>query len=198
MKSIISFIIAVISMSFVSCRNTRAYDKYVKELDSLKIVLQQSIANFKTVDSASCVYAYSKQYTYSQFIEIHLRDTVTKTIAENLQKFNSTEKGLKQYLAHRTEWLNKANVCITQLQTLSHDLKNGSVNEDEAIEFINEEKKHAEQTIEELKKNTEIIRKHIEVFNESLPVCETIIKQLNSGELPQLITDNNKISAGIN
>lgn len=191
----ISFIMAI---SFMSCRNTHAYDKYVKELDSLKVVLQQSVDNFKTVDSTQCVQAFSKQYTYSLFINTHLKDTVTKTIAENLQIFHSVEKGLNDYLKLRSSWLTEAHLSIGQLQTLSHDLKNGSVNEDDAIEFINEEKKQAEKIIEELKINTETIRKHLELFNQSLPVIENLVKHLNSGVLPELVTPDIKQTTEIN
>lgn len=175
------------TMSFLSCRNTHAYDKHIKELDSLKVVLQQSVANFKSVDSTQCVQAYSKQYSYSLFINSHLKDTVTKTVAENLQIFHSVEKGLGDYLSLRSTWLTESHLSITQLQTLSHDLKNGSIDEDDAIEFINEEKKQAEKIIEELKINTATIRKHLELFNQSLPVIEDLVKQLNSGILPELI-----------
>jgi dsDNA-binding SOS-regulon protein len=154
MKSLLSVIMAITCMSFFSCKNAHTYDKYVKELDSLKVVLQQSVDNFKTVDSATCMNAYSKQYTYSQFIETHLKDTVTKSVAENLQNLQSVKQGLNDYLSLRSNWLATANTSIKQLQTLSHDLKNGSVNEEEAIEFINQEKKQAELIIEELKVNT--------------------------------------------
>ncbi len=188
MKSLLSIILTITCLSFFSCKNTHTYDKYVKELDSLKVVLQQSVDNFKTVDSATCVNAYSKQYTYSQFIETHLKDTVTKSVAENLQNFQSVKQGFNDYLALRSNWLTTASSSIKQLQTLSHDLKNGSVNEEEAIEFINQEKKQAEAIVEELKVNTETIRKHLEVYNQSLPVCENLVKELNSGILPQLIT----------
>jgi dsDNA-binding SOS-regulon protein len=188
MKSLFSVIMAITCMSFFSCKNTHTYDKYVKELDSLKVVLQQSVDNFKTVDSATCMNAYSKQYTYSQFIETHLKDTVTKSVAENLQNLQSVKQGLNNYLSLRSNWLAKTNTSIKQLQTLSHDLKNGSVNEEEAIEFINQEKKQAELIIEELKVNTETIRKHLEVYNQSLPVCENLVKELNSGVLPQLLS----------
>lgn len=186
MKFLLPSLIIITCMSFFSCRNTHAYDKYVKELDSLKVVLQQSVDNFRTVDSAACVQAYSKHYTYSRFINSHLKDTVTKTIAENLQNFQSVEKGLHDYVSLRSLWLQDANTSINQLQNLSHDLKNGSVNEEEAVAFINDEKKLAEKIIEELKINTENIRKHLELFNQSLPVCEDLIKQLNAGVLPEL------------
>ena len=187
MKALTLLIIAIVCLNFISCKNTHAFDKYVKELDSLKVVVQQSVANFKTVDSLTCVTAAAKQYTYAQFIETHLKDTVSKSVVENLQDFQSVKQGLNDYLAYRSDWLAQANACVIQLQNLSHDLKNGSISEEEAIEFKKKKKKQAENSIEGLKINTEVIRKHLEVFNQSLPVCEDLVKQLNSGVLPQLI-----------
>ena len=178
--------LACVFLVFSSCKNKHTYDKYIKELDSLKIVLQQAVVNFKTVDSVSCTTMYYKHYTYSQFIETHLKDTVTKTVAENLQNFYSVEKGFKNYMSYRSSWLSQADKSIKQLQALTHDLKNGSIDEEEAVEFINEEKKQSETIIDELKLNTEAIRQHIDLFNQSLPTCETLIKQLNNGVLPEL------------
>lgn len=198
LKPLLFIIVSAFALSFTSCKNSHAYDKYVKDLDSLKVVLQQSVANFKTVDSSQCFKAYSKQYTYSLFITTHLKDTVTKTVAENLLNFNSVAKGLNDYLSLRSAWLTEANLTITQLQTLSHDLKNGSVDEDDAIEFINEEKKQAEKIIEELKINTETIRKHLELYNQSLPVIEDLIKQLNSGIILEPVTPEIKRTTEIN
>jgi hypothetical protein len=181
--SLFIFIVAILLLP--SCRNTKTYDKYIKELDSLKVVVQQSVDNFKTVDSASCMEAYSKQYTYALFIDTHLKDTVTKSVAENLQNFHSIEKGLHDYVSLRSSWLQKANTSIVQLQTLSLDLKNASIDQEDAIAFINDEKRQAETIIEELKSNTESIRKHLDLYHQSLPVCENLIKQLNLGVLPQ-------------
>ena len=192
MKFILNIIVGITCLSFFSCRNPHEYDKYVKELDSLKVVLQQSVDNFKTVDSAACIQAYSKHYTYTLFINSHLKDTVSKTVAENLQKFHSVEKGLHDYISLRSSWLQDAHLSIKQLQNLSHDLKNGSVDNEDAVAFINDEKKLAEKIIEELKINTENIRKHLEIYNQSLPVCEELVKQLNSGILPELIKPNIK------
>ena len=187
-------LVSVFALSLLSCKNTHAYDKYVKELDSLKVVLQQSVDNFKTVDSTTCMNAYSKQYTYSQFIETHLKDTVTKSVAENLQNFQSVKQGLSDYLALRSSWLANATTSIIQLQTLSHDLKKGSLSQDEALDYINNEKQKAESVIEELKVNTETVRKYLEVYNKSLPICENLVKELNSGVLPKIITPQIKIN----
>ncbi|MES2565966.1 MAG: hypothetical protein V4565_03815 [Bacteroidota bacterium] len=187
-------IVPILTLTFSSCRNTHAYEKYVKELDSLKVVMQQAVTNFKTIDSADCVKAYSKQYTYSQFLNSHLKDTVPKTVAENLLNFQSVENGLRDYMAIRSSLLNEAELSVDQLQSLSHDLKTGSIDEEDAVEFINEEKKQSEKIIEELKINTQMIRKHMELFYQSLPACESLVKQLNSGVLPALLNPEIKHS----
>ena len=179
-------------IGFLSCKNTLSYDKHVKELDSLKIVVLQAIDNFKTVDSATCINTYAKHYTYTQFINLHLKDTVTKTVAENLQTFSSVGPGIADYISMRSQLLQEAQLSLTQLNTLSHDLKNSSLDNEEAIEFINIERKAAEKIIEELKTNTESIRKNLELCNQSLPMCEDLVKQLNAGILPPIIKPENK------
>lgn len=171
---------------FSSCNNSHVYDKYVKELDSLKIVVEQSVSNFKTIDSMACYNAYSKQYTYASYINVNLKDTVSKSTAEALQTFYLLGKNMVNYLAMRPVWLTEAHKSIVQLTNLSHDLKNNSVEDEEAVEFINEEKKEAEKIIAELKENTEAIRIHIEQFTLTLPVAEEVIKTLNKGILPEL------------
>lgn len=159
----------------------------MKELDSLKVVLEQSIDQFKTIDSTICFKAYSKQFSYSVFINARLKDTVSLDIAKNLQKMHSIEKGLKDYLLYRSYWINNAHVTIHQLLSLSNDLKNEILDEDEALDFINQEKAQAQQVINELKVNTENIRNHLEIFNQSVPMCEAFVKTLNGGILPELI-----------
>lgn len=184
MKSfIISISIVVCGLCFFSCKNKPSYDKYVKELDSLKVVVEQAVDNFRGVDSTTCVLAYNKQLAYSSFINEHLKDTVSKIEAENLQLFQSTHEGIKNYLAHRSEWLQQAHVSIKQLSSLSHDLKVGSVETEDAIEYINNEKKAAEKTIEELKINTETIRVLLNNYTKSLPVTEDLVRSLNNGAL---------------
>lgn len=187
MKFLCSILIVIVASGiFSSCQHTKAYEKSVKELDSLKVVLQQSVQNFKTLDSASCMQAYSKQYTYSMYLNSHLQDTVSKNTALNLQSFFALEKGLHDYIATRSSWLIEADFTVHQLQTLSHDLKNGSVDDEEAVEFIHNEKIQAKTIIDELNVNTETMRKILDHFHQSLPICEELIRELNQGVLPPL------------
>ena len=169
------------------CKPAHAYDKYIKELDSLKVVVEQAVDNFNTVDSLACYEAYSKQDTYSRFLSTRLKDTVSVKVAESLQHFFSTGKPLHDYLAMRPVWISEAKTGIKQVSLLSNDLKNGSVETTEAIEFINDEKKRSEKIIEELKVNTVLVRKHLEVYTKTLPAVEELLRSVNAGELPTII-----------
>ncbi len=180
--------LTIIGISFFSsCNHAHTYDKYVKELDSLKVVVEQSVANFKTVDSTTCYNAYSKQFTYASYINVNLKDTVSRSVANDLQTFYMLGRSLVNYLAMRPVWLGEAQKSIIQLTNLSHDLKNGSVEDEEAIEFIGEEKKEAEKIIGELKENTEAIREQMEQFTKTLPTAELTVKKLNNDVLPELV-----------
>lgn len=187
MKTAVLSILPILFMlGFSGCRQGHDYTRYVKELDSLKVVTEQAVDNFTTVDSLACYEAYSKERSYRLFIESHVNDTVPKETAEALTGFFSTEKALKDYLALRPVWLSEARSVIGQVGLLSNDLKNGSIETAEAVEFISTEKKRSEKIIEELKTNTVLIRKHLELYNRYLPVVEQVLKSYNAGILPAI------------
>lgn len=187
-KNIVSFLLFSLASAIVfsSCHDDHKYDKSIKELDSLKIVVQQSITHFKEVDSVSCYNAYNKQNTYSSFINLNLRDTVSRVVAEDLQTFYIIGKSMVNYLAMRPKWQQEAQMSIIQITNLAHDLKNGAVKDEEAIEYVSEEKKEAEKIIQELNENSEIIRRIMQQYEKSLPTAEDVVKKINSGVLPQL------------
>ena len=188
MKLVFLFLSTTLSIVFISsCGKSHKYDKSIKELDSLKIVVQQSVSHFKQLDSAASYNAYNKQYTYAKFIEVNLRDTVSRAVANDLQLFYSLGKSMVNYLAMRPNWQNEAVLSILQITNLTHDLQNGSVDDEEAVEFINEEKKEAEKIIRELNENTEIMYKLMQQFAQTITTAEDITKRINNGVLPQLV-----------
>lgn len=168
------------------CRQSAGYAKYVKELDSLKVVTEQAVDHFTTVDSMACADAYAKERSYRLFLESHVTDTVSKQTAEALTAFFSAEKALGDYLRMRPVWLSEARSVTKQVGLLSNDLKNGSIEAAEAVEFIGAEKKRSEKIIEELKVNTQLIRKHLERYHRNLPVVEQVLRAYNAGILPAL------------
>ena len=121
MKSV-SFLVGFIALTIYvsSCKNSNQYAKQVKELDSLKVVLQEALVNFNTIDSAKCYQAYSEQFTYSTFINANLRDTVSRQTAENLQLFYATGKNLVNFLAMSPKWKEEAQKSIKQLTFIQH------------------------------------------------------------------------------
>lgn len=186
----VSFLIGIVALTLFicSCKNSNHYAKQVKELDSLKVVLQEALVNFNTIDSVKCYKAYAEQFTYSNFINANLRDTVSRQTAENLQSFYAVGKNLVNYLAMSPKWKAEAKKSVKQLTDLSHDLKNGSVEDEEVVEFLSEEKIEANKIIEELKSNTELMRYSLESFSKSLPTAQETVKKLNGGTLPVLVT----------
>ena len=177
----------VISVLNSSCRNPNQYQKQVKELDSLKVVLQEAIVSFNTIDSVKCVEVYAQQYTYASFIKSNLKDTVSIATAEQLQLFYSIGKNLVSFLVMSPNWKDEAKQSIKQLTDLSHDLKNGSLEEETVFYFVSDENRHATKIIEELKTNTDLMRYSLDVFSKSLPVAQETVKKLNNGALPELI-----------
>ena len=121
------------------------------------------------------------------YINVNLKDTVSRSVANDLQTFYMLGRNMVNYLAMRPVWLAEAQKSINQLTNLSHDLKNGSVEDEEAIEFIGEEKKEAEKIIGELKENTEAVREQMEQFTKTLPTAELTVKKLNNDALPELV-----------
>jgi len=191
--AVLSFLPILYVLGFSGCRQGHDYARYVRELDSLKVVTEQAVDHFTTVDSLACYEAYSKERSYRLFIESHVNDTVPKETAEALTGFFSTEKALKDYLGQRPVWLSEARSVIRQVGLLSNDLKNGSIETAEAVEFISTEKKRSEKIIEELKTNTVLIRKHLELYNRYLPVVEQVLKSYNAGILPAMTGEEKQL-----
>lgn len=181
------YLVGLISIFLMpSCHNSHAFDKNIKELDSLNIVVVQAIDNFRSVDSNNCILAYQKNTAYGKFLDKNLKDTVNTKTAETLQLFYSTHIGIKNYVENRGVWLKDATSSRKQLSNLVHDLKNGSIETEEAIGYITTEKQQAIKIIEELKKNTEVMRDILDTHAKYTPGVEAFIKSINNGNLPQL------------
>lgn len=183
---ILGFIFLFVILFFTNCKLSNPYQKQIKELDSLKIVVEEAVDYFNKIDSADCALYLAKQQTYKSFILNNLKDTLTKSEAENIQLMMNVGNPIKVYLNQRNIWLTEAKISISQLQNLNQDLKNNALEPSETVEYINEEKKKAEQIIQNLKTNTELIRKNLELYKSVEQSTESIIKNLNSGNLPTI------------
>lgn len=180
----IFFPILLIFGIFYSCRNNTTYEKYSKELDSLKIVLQQSVLNLKSADSLKCEEAIFKFKIYSDFLNKNLKDTVTIEQAKQLKVFYSCGEAITKFQSLRPTYLTNSELRRVQLQNLSNDLKNGSIEASEAVDYINTEKQASLALIDEITHNTTNVRDNLDLFNSSSTIVEEVIKQRNGGNLP--------------
>ncbi len=171
-----------VALFLLGCKPTHRYDKNIRELDSLKIVMEQAVINFKEIDSLECYNAVSRQKMYHSFIIERVTDTLSNAEAKALQLFFTTKQPLNDFINKRQYWLNEASNAKKQLSNLTTDLKNDVVEPDDAVDFINREKTTSEKTIDELKLNTVLVGKHLQVYHVNLPVVETLIKKRNDGK----------------
>jgi hypothetical protein len=190
MRLIGLFSVVLIFVLLTNCRLSNPYQKQIKELDSLKIVVEEAIDYFNKIDSAECVRFLTTQESYESFLLKNLTDTLTKSEAESVQLMMNVGEPFKDYLKQRHYWISQAHLSVKQLQNLNQDLKNNALEPSEAVEYINQEKKIAEQNIQLLKTNTELIRKNIEIFKSVVQHNELIIKKINAGNLPAIQQPN--------
>ena len=168
-KSAFIFLLTLVWILQTACSRLPTYEKHIKELDSLKIVLNQAADNFKQIDSLSCVDYYNQYYAYTQFINKSSVDTINKIDAENLQVFYKSGNTIKEYLNIRNVSLQKVKTINSQLINLTRDLKSGAIKSEDAITFINAENQNAITCITDLKTNTTITQQAIDNFSGSHP-----------------------------
>lgn len=185
LKTLLPFISAIFLLAcFFACKNNSSYEKYSKELDSLKIVLHQSTTNLKSVDSLKCEEAILKFKIYSDFLNKNLKDTVSVEQAKQLKIFYASGESIIKFQNLRANYSTNSELRKIQLQNLSNDLKNGSIEPAEAVEFINTEKQSSQALIDEMNTNTITIRENMESFIGSLQAVEEVIRSRNFGNLP--------------
>lgn len=187
MKHWLFGIIIVVFGFFFSCGPKHQFDKSVKQLDSLKVVEEQALDNFLKVDSSDCFQAYSKTFTYISFIQTNVHDTLTKPEAEALLQFHNCSKNLKKFFHTRRVAIDNTKTSISQLKKLAIDLQSGAVKNEEAFQFIESEKKQAEQNIQELKNNFQLIFQVMEDYHKTVGQVEGLIKKRHQDVLPSLM-----------
>lgn len=185
-----SLIIAAFTTGIVfgSCGKSHEYDASVKQLDSLKVVMEESLNGFSSLDSAKYADALSKELTYTAFVEMHVTDTISRQDALLLQELHTAGKAFRGFLSSRRDLIDDAQVSASQLKKLSADLASGAVDSRVAIQYISQERQEAERIIHLLKLNTEVLRTEMENYNRSLPGIGVLVKTHNNGMLPPPVT----------
>lgn len=104
--------------------------------------------------------------------------------AKQLKLFYTSGQSIIKFQNLRSSYSTNTELRKIQLQNLSNDLQNGSIEPAEAVEFINAEKQSSQTLINEMNGNTTTVRENIELFVRSLQPVEEVIKSRNFGNLP--------------
>jgi len=185
-----AIIISFVAILLSNCAQKSVYDKETSTLDSLKIVLQVKRNELNKFDKAIESISAYKLKTYGAFLKSNLKDTINKNQANTLQIFLNAVEALTEFEKMRAPLASQTEISITQLQTLSADLKANLIQSDQATRFITNEKHNADRQISILEQTIKTLNISIINIRNYLPKTEDLIKQINGGKLPSVVSDS--------
>jgi hypothetical protein len=121
--------VLVLTIFFSSCGKISVYEQKAKTLDSLSGAINSSIKEIQNADTLTLQKAILRYSWYKQFVEQNVNDTITKSEADNLQKFYTSGTTLENFSSNRKVILKRAVLINTQIIRLSDDIKKKSVND---------------------------------------------------------------------
>lgn len=173
----------------VACSRNSVYTEKLKTLDSLDGVVNVAITELQKNDTVSLSKSIELYNRYNQFIEQNLPDTITKTEADCLKQFQTAGQNLERYSTNRNRLLAQLKVLRKQLSTLTLDVKNKSIEEQQLIENLLLESKQITSTCDLSSHQKQFFYSSLEQFKNSLTGIEQLIKSRNNGVMPTLVKD---------
>lgn len=174
----------------MQCKNTNYYEKETAVLDSTKIVLQVKLSELKKSEQTIENVQYSKFKSYSSFLRNNVKDTVGKAEGNALQLFIRSGNTIIEFLKVKSELVKQTETGISQIQKLSSDLKENNIQLNVVQSFFNSECGHANELIKTIEQNIKALNLSLNNYRNSVPKTEEYIKQINNGELPQVVADS--------
>ncbi|MCC6372600.1 MAG: hypothetical protein IT236_16470 [Bacteroidia bacterium] len=172
-----------------SCSRTDLYNQKTKTLDSLNGALNLKVKELQKTDTAllqRCILRYNY---YRQFVKQNINDTLTKTEADNLQRFYESGNNLEAFWSNRFALLGRAALMNGQQNKLSDDIKSELVDLPELEKFIEREKAATTQLIDLAASQQKSYYTALEEFKNALREVENLIRARNKGELPTIVRD---------
>jgi hypothetical protein len=174
----------------ISCGRSHLYDKQVALLDSTKIVLQVKLNELKKIETNIQQKGYSKYELYRRFLNSNLKDTINRSEASTIQQFLGSGEIIKQYNDSKAELVHQVETSISQLQKLAGDLKENTIQQQQAQLFFDNEKTHADKLVQTLEKNITAVNIGLMNFKNSVAKTEELLRQINNGQLPSVVADS--------
>lgn len=185
------FLIAVLfSVGLSGCKHDSMYEKEVAILDSTKIVLQVKLNELKKTEQSIQNLQFEKFEAYNSFLKSNVKDTIAKPEGNALQLFVKAGATISEYNKVKADLIRQIEVSVVQIQKLSADLKENNVQHNVAQSYYNSEKGHADELIRIIEQNIKALNLSINNYRNSVSRTEEYIKKINSGQLPNVVTDS--------
>lgn len=166
------------------------YEKETAILDSTKIVLQVKLNELKKSELSIQNLQLEKFETYNSFLKSNVKDTIGKTEGNALQLFVKSGGTISEFNKSKNELIKQTETSIVQIQKLSSDLKESNVQNNVALSYYSSEKGHADELIKTIEQNVKALNLSINNYRNSIAKTEEYIKNINSGQLPNVVADS--------
>ena len=185
--------VLVLSFFFVSCGKSEEEERQIHSLDSLSGALNTKLQELNQLDTSLLKKAIDNFENYRVFIKENVNDTLTKEEGDQLQKFYLCGKNLISFKENRSAMLARGSLINSQLKKLMLDLGNGSVEYEKTQVYFLQERKGAEELIENCFGQQQAFQSALQDFRSSISNVESMIMKRNAGQLPKIIQETNSI-----
>lgn len=185
--------VLLLSFFFVSCGKSEEEERQIHSLDSLSGALNTKLQELNQLDTSLLKKAIDKFENYRVFIKENVNDTLTKEEGDQLQKFYLCGKNLISFKENRSAMLARGSLINSQLKKLMLDLGNGSVEYEKTQVYFLQERKGAEELIENCFGQQQAFQSALQDFRSSISNVESMIMKRNAGQLPKIIQETNSI-----
>lgn len=159
-------------------------------MDSLSGALNLKIQELNSIDTVLLHKAINKFENYSHFISEHVKDTLSKNEADQLQQFFSGGKNLVYFMENRRSLLSRGQMITQQLSRLKKDISERTISEEKTREYFENEKSQTEQLIKGCYGQQQLFQSGLQEFRLSLSDVESIIRLRNNNQMPTIIKDS--------
>ncbi len=170
---------------FSSCSREINLTEEIRVTDSLKKELLETTARFNLLDSVKIKYCSQHINEIFAFVNVNLKDTISKQEASLLSDFKNASKAFKKYDRTRKDLLRYYNYNLKQLEDLSFDLRNQNISSpDTAKKFVRQELNANRELVTMMRLHAQIIPNKLNKCDSLFPLAEKFLMKINNGIAP--------------
>jgi hypothetical protein len=190
MERLLKIFFCFSAICFTTCGPSAEYVMYSRSADSLSGAVNAATIQLQSVDTLLIKKAITRYTYYFAFIEHTISDTLQKEEADQLLRFMSSGKHLQEFEHNRHLLFARGKLIGTQLSHLAEDARQQRTQPDVLKAYYKAESSEADKLLQLCHQQLSLCQTALSDFKSSLGAVETLIRQRNKGELPQVVLDS--------